>query len=384
MRKESSQTRRVRVERGIYRRRTAAGAASYEITYTDSTGRQRWQRVPGGLREARAARAAVVAKLARGERVVKSDETFEQASRTHLATADLRERTRETYLGSLERHVFPIMGNRKLTSINEDDLLAVIAEMREKGRAPWTIKGALVPTGRVLNLAVRRGIIPSSPLARLDRSERPHIKATPIRVLERDEIAAVLDATIPSYRVAVSTAIFTGLRQSEQLGLQWADIDFTEGVLHVRRTFGREGKIGPPKTDASYRSVVLMPSLARVLREHKLRSSYSQPEDFVFSTTTGRPAHWRNVSRRGLGAAVKKSGVPHVAWHELRHTFASLLIAEGLNVVYVSRQLGHSSPAITLALYAHLFDRYEHAQRARTALEAGFGSVLGGVGHVAH
>ncbi|MFL5952258.1 MAG: tyrosine-type recombinase/integrase [Gaiellaceae bacterium] len=64
-------------------------------------------------------------------------------------------------------------------------------------------------------------------------------------------------------------------------------------------------------------------------------------------------------------------------FHDLRHTFASLLIAEGLNIVYVRRQLGHASPSFTLNVYAHLFDRVEHARRASHALEAGFSSILG-------
>ena len=85
--------------------------------------------------------------------------------------------------------------------------------------------------------------------------------------------------------------------------------------------------------------------------------------------------HYRNVTRRGFTAAVKKAeldtpGEPRLRLHDLRHTFASLLIAEGLNIIYVSRQLGHASPSFTLNVYSHLFDRAEHGTRATDALES--------------
>lgn len=106
-------------------------------------------------------------------------------------------------------------------------------------------------------------------------------------------------------------------------------------------------------------------------------SSKDAPDCDVFSTGKGTPLYWRNVARRGLGSALDRAKLEHIRWHDLRHTFASLLVAEELNVVFVSRQLGHASPDITLRVYAHLFDRSEHARRASEALEEGFGGLLG-------
>jgi hypothetical protein len=86
----------------------------------------------------------------------------------------------------------------------------------------------------------------------------------------------------------------------------------------------------------------------------------------------------RNVVRRGLEPALARAALGHLRFHDLRHTAASLFISEGLNVVWVSRQLGHGSPSITLDTYAHLFAREEHAERMRSGLEAKFGSILTG------
>ena len=91
--------------------------------------------------------------------------------------------------------------------------------------------------------------------------------------------------------------------------------------------------------------------------------------------------HYRNVTRRGLAAAITSAGIerdsePRLRFHDLRHTYASLLIAQGLNIVFVSRQLGHSSPRFTLDIYGGLFDRAEHSRRASDGLEAAFSHVL--------
>ena len=206
-----------------------------------------------------------------------------------------------------------------------------------------------------------------------------------MRVLDREGIAALLDAARPRYRLLLATALFTGLRLGELLGLTWADIDLKAGVIRVRKQLAREGNRVKPKTPRALRDVILMPALAHLLREHRLASPYSQDEEFVFASARGTPLLPRNVERRGLhvaaeGARLNGNGRPNLRFHDCRHTFASLLIAEGLNVVYVSHQLGHADPAITLRVYAHLFDAAEHAQRATEALEARFGKSLASSG----
>jgi integrase len=202
-----------------------------------------------------------------------------------------------------------------------------------------------------------------------------------MRILRPEEIDALLRAVTPLYRPLLATAIFTGLRQGELLGLTWADIDLRAGLVRVRKQLDRDGVRVSPKTPQAVREVVLMPALGHILRQHRLSSRFSGDYAPVFASSAGTPMHYRNVTRRGLAVAIERAGLnghdrPSLRFHDLRHTFASLLIAEGGNVVFVSRQLGHASADITLKVYAHLFDRAEHADRARSALEGGYGKIL--------
>ena len=126
------------------------------------------------------------------------------------------------------------------------------------------------------------------------------------------------------------------------------------------------------KTEAGRREVILAPGIAKLLRERWLASSFKAPDDLVFCNTLGRGLDYRKVGD-AFRATVKRSGITasgRLSLHSLRHGFASLLISKGLNVVFVSRQLGHANPTITLGTYAHLFERADHAHAAREALEA--------------
>jgi integrase len=122
-----------------------------------------------------------------------------------------------------------------------------------------------------------------------------------------------------------------------------------------------------------------MPQLGVLLRKHKLASKHSGAEDFVLGIVQGKPMSHRRSSE--LWDEARTAAGIEIDLHELRHTFASHLILDlKLDVVQVSRQLGHSSPTITLNVYAHLFDQARHAEETRAAMEqSDFGRLLGGI-----
>ena len=333
----------------------ATAVCTFEIQYTDASGRVRWQRVAGGVRSSWPTRAEVQTRdWPQRWRCGASSRWGRSGSRlqTHL-----RPRTHDLYRTALHRHLAPRIGD-------DADRRGRRGRDRRRDRRAQSSRacragpsaGILVPLGRVLAYAVRRRLIPDNPIRRLERRERPSVVRREMRILRSEEIDALLRAATPAYRPLLATAIFTGARQSELLGLQWADIDFDGGVVHIRRQLDRSGSYTQPKTPKALRGVVLMPSLAALLREHRIRSSHGGATDPVFATATGRPMYYRNVTRRGLAAAITKAGLaregePRLRFHDLRHTYASLLIAQGLNVVFISRQLGHASPSMTLDVY---------------------------------
>ena len=180
-----------------------------------------------------------------------------------------------------------------------------------------------------------------------------------------------------------------GLRQQEVLGLRWSEIDFKAGVMRVRHQLTRGDRNNPPrpirlKTKAGIRDVVLVPDLAHTLQRH-LRAIAAErglprQEDFVFTTATGSPLNYRNVSTRGLDKAADVAKLtppelPKLTFHDLRHTYGSHLAQSGLDPVGVQRQLGHARPSITMDLYVHEFE----TARRRVQVGERLASALGGL-----
>ncbi len=280
------------------------------------------------------------------------------------------------YAGRLQRHVLPRLGEHRLDEIEIDDILTLISDLRKHGYSGTTIAATLTPLSRLFTHAVRRGLIESNPVSKLDRSERPRVSRQERPVLNPEEIGRLLEAAAPRYRTLLATAILSGLRQGELLGLHWRDIDFNNELIHVRTALDRKRRDVPPKTQRAVRDVILAPALADALRQHKTETGLSQPDDYVFTTRAGTPHHAPHIGQRALKPALEKAGLQPVRWHDLRHTFASLLIAGGANITFVSRQLGHASSQITLGVYAHLVDRDEQARRTREMLQEMVGAVI--------
>lgn len=148
----------------------------------------------------------------------------------------------------------------------------------------------------------------------------------------------------------VRTALSTGLRQGELLGLQWEDIDLVTATVTVRRQLQR-GVLVEPKTSKSRRTLGISPQLVEALRQHRLTQRPLSP--FVFASATGGPLDSTNVTHR-FQARLHEAGLPRMRFHDLRHGTASLLLAEGVNPRVVMEQLGHSQISLTMNTYAHV------------------------------
>jgi integrase len=229
-----------------------------------------------------------------------------------------------------------------------------------------------------MKFALRRGLISSNPCTLLTNDERPfHKPRKQKHVWSDEEIASLIHAAEEvaqqaearfDYSPLIRTALYTGLRQGELLGLQWQDVDLQEGALYVRRQWTRSNEYGPTKTPAGLRRIPLPKELVQFFIELKLRSGHSADEDPVFASRQGTPLGHRNLTRRGFEPAVGRAGIEGVTFHDMRHAFASRMIARGIEPVTLARLMGHEDIRETLNTYSHLWDRARTDDAVREAM----------------
>ena len=240
-------------------------------------------------------------------------------------------------------------------------------------------------TTAVLDYAVRYQLITANPARQLPARERPRVIRRPACTLTPNEIGALLAAAREPYRTIFTVAIFAGLRSGEIRGLQWHDIDLANRRLHIRRQ-AQNGRLVPPKTSSAVRDVALIDPLPNTLERYRARRPPLSGGSLLF-LDKGAPlrsprlcyALRRTAARAGLEQSPED---PLLRFHDLRHTYASILIAARADVAFIARQLGHATPATTLLIYAHLFDEAANLTRVDDyvahqfgALRVNFGSV---------
>jgi integrase len=376
---------RERVERGLYR----DGAVYYACATPAGSRNARWKSLGAvGVMQARRLRDEFVADVRQG-RVLSAVRdgrrvSFEavagewlDAQRALVEVGELAPRTLDGYELSVRRHLIPFFGSRPIATITPNDLVAWHAAQRRSGAATWSIKGRWNALRGALGHAVRHELLAANPADALTSREKPKPGPSRKRFLTDDEMAKLLDAATGRSHTLVALLLFSGLRISEALGLAWRDVDLTSGHLRVRHQLNRQGKRVRLKTIGARRDVVLIDSLARILRHHRLASPHSRPGDPVFATTSATPLSARNAGR-AFARLIKDADLADVTPHALRHTYASMLIAQGRDPVYVADQLGHTTPVITLRTYAHLFRAAQQETQARNELEDAYGALLRG------
>ena len=234
------------------------------------------------------------------------------------------------------------------------DVRRLVSELREAGKATATVRRVLQVLSLIYADAVEERLALANPVAALPRRDRKAIRQVRrldgFPVLDDAQVRSLIASTPKRYRLLVSVAVMTGLRQGELLGLRWQDVTRDgdgQPVLRVRlalvtrRRSWSSLRLRPPFATCRSRSTSRgrSPSTGSRSRER------SADTDYVFATATGTPLHYRNLARRALDPAQEAAKLPErLTWHDLRHVAASVLIGGGASVVYVSRTLGHSNP----------------------------------------
>jgi integrase len=219
-----------------------------------------------------------------------------------------------------------------------------------------TLRKILITLGAVLTYAVRMRYVDFNPVREIEKPRGTGLREEEegMVILKPEAIQALLNHTATQKdRVFFMTAVLTGMRQGELLGLQWGDIDWLTSQIHVKRTFNH-GAFMEPKTERSRRKIDLAPELIHELKIWKLACPKGELE-LVFPTENGTTWDASNMVRRNFLPALRRAGLPKIRFHDLRHTYASLLVDQGENPKYIQSQMGHYSINVTMDIYGHLF-----------------------------
>jgi integrase len=322
---------------------------------------------------------------------VKTAPTFAEVEARWIATrTDRRGAVLDNYRNCMDKYFLPRFGHLPIDKIDAQKIEAVRAELRQT-LAISTVRSLMATLSTLFKFAVRQGDLKLNPMVNVERmhtgaeelmaaedGERDREDSVrPEDVLNAGEIRRLIDAAPSDYRTFIATAAGTGARFGELAALPWDNVDLDARLIHIRRTvsFAKGAEEGfrhrfyEPKTRAGIRSIPIPHELVTMLKEWKLRNG---AHELVFPGKNGRPLFRSTLFHGGFKPALKRAGLRHVKVHSLRHSFASLLIAEGCPITEVQRLLGHANPAITLRVYSHFLKGHESGAVEKVA-EALFG-----------
>ncbi|MFB7739720.1 tyrosine-type recombinase/integrase [Streptomyces sp. NPDC056112] len=313
----------------------------------------------------------------------------------NVAIHHLRETTHTRYVSCINRYITPALGKKKLTRLTAKDVRAWLDQLRTqcqcctggldtrrnqprccaagqccgKTLSPLTLTYVHSVLKSALEHAVREEEIPRN-VARNVRTGTPRPRR--FEPLTADEARHLLDAAQSNRLSALfELALHTGLRKGELLGLHWNDLDLHNGTAAIRRTLQRTSAHGlatlPTKTRASERRIALPTRCRHSLKLHHERQNAEretagdewQDSGYVFTTPTGKPIDPSNITR-AFATLLRSAGLRRIRFHDLRHTTATLLLEQGVELVVVKELLGHAHIGVTATVYAHVRLRLQH------------------------
>ncbi len=285
--------------------------------------------------------------------------SFRQCAEMWLALPhDWKESTKDSYSDILRIHVYPLFGKKPVESILRKDLKAFFNKLYTMGLHANTLKLIRAPFSGILSYAVELEFIGSNPFKDLKMQFKK--KAHDVEPFNEAEAHLLLEASKSfmdgKYYPVMLLALRTGLRIGEIQALEWGDIDLENRQIEVKRSW-RKGRITDTKSKKR-RRVDMTPLLSEALKDHRIAQkrkalkSGKPVSDFVFTGDRGEILN-RLTFQNALDRCCQAARLRKVRTHDLRHSYATIRLMRGHNVLDVSNQLGHSSPTITCDVYAH-------------------------------
>ncbi|NLD38803.1 MAG: site-specific integrase [Desulfatiglans sp.] len=354
------------------------------IDFYDQHGKRRWSTLKEGATKTEANKVMqdILKQVDHGSYLPdKKIPSFEKVAEQWLKNKkiSLREHTFDAYECHVRRNLQPFFGTTKITWINYPSITKFISYETERGASIPHIKKSLIMLNGIMKYAVRQRYIDYNPVQDVEKPKghSRYNESDEMDIFRPDEIRQLFDNTEGlKYKTLFMVAVMSGARQGEILGLKWADIDWYNSQLIIKRTF-QHGRFYEPKSETSKRKIDIGPTVMTQLKKWKLASKPNDL-DLVFSNEEGMPIDKNNLVKRYYEPALRRAGLRRIRFHDLRHTFASLLIDQGEHPKYIQNQLGHSSINVTMDVYGHLMNtvNQESAKRLDSVIFKNNGSNL--------
>jgi integrase len=370
----------------------------FDVARDPATGKRkiRYASFKGTKREAQVELARLIAAVGDASYVEPSKLTVAEHVKARIdhweSSEAISARTAQRYRQLLDGQIRPHIGARRVQKLSTVDVEKWHATLKTGGRrrgnggvASRTVVHAHRLLSHALDDAMRHTVVPRN-VAKLQPP--PRVQVSEMAILDRDGIGTIITKLLghEMYAPAI-VALFTGMRLGEVLALRWLNVDLDGKVIRVREaleeTKAHGLQIKAPKTRASRRNIGLPDIVVDALHGHRrqqleLRMALGagkMPVDaFVFPTIEGG-AQAPSDASRAWGLVADALGMPEITFHGLRHTHASQLIDAGVDIVTISKRLGHASPDVTLRVYAHLFRRDD--DKAAAAINAALAGAAG-------
>jgi integrase len=333
---------------------------TYQASVWSARESKRIRKTFSTLAEARAWRSETQTGVRRGTLRAPAHTTVEDAADELVAgMTSGRVRTRSgdrykpsairSYEAALRDHIVPRLGRMRLADVQHRDVQRIADDLLSKRRDPSTIRNALMPLRVIFRRALEDGDLVVNPCAHL---RLPAVRGRRERIASPNEAQRLLATLAERDRPVWATALYAGLRRGELMALRWEDVDLAAGVIRVERSYDDKDRVEiEPKSRAGRRTVPIVGALRDVLVDHKARQAYDG--GLVFGSSAGTPFVPSNLWRRAQ-RAWKHAGLDSIGLHEARHTFASVLIAAGVNAKAITTYMGHASIQTTYDLYGKL------------------------------
>ncbi len=281
--------------------------------------------------------------------------TFVTYSEIYIANATIKPSTLADYKSMLNKHINPVFGSKNIDKINRLDVKNFLRQKLKFGLSLSTVEHLRACMSNVLNVALDADEIDQNPASRLgritSRDQMAHKSNVVPIFLTKEVLTRLLDTFLkhkPAHYPLALLLARTGMRIGEAVALNWDDIDFDKAIITVRRAKSRT-VIDTPKSGKS-RNIDMSNQLSVVLRERKSEAKSKWVFPGIKSETLDATA-WR---RRTFDKILELAGLQKMRVHDLRHTYASLMLEQGQPLIYIQRQLGHHSIQITADIYSHL------------------------------